>query len=163
MTLSEGTSRDALGGIVIRSRVAAPPGRSGYEKRYFPGVEVGLPGWERAHSQGSITGNESALGIRYAPQEANQAFQRLGIERFIAELFLEKAKDVTLWLTTVTYTQPKSLRLKEIQYRVDAERNGASRALFEAAIMVQDKRESPIVTIDCLLRTSRSDWGEFLK
>ena len=147
MHFVEGVSRDPLGDIVIRSKVKSPPGRLGFEKMFWPGVEVGLVGWERAHSQGSITGHESAHGIRYAPKEVNQQFQRLGIERFIQELYTRKAVDVELWLTTVTSTHPRTLRLKEIQYRIDAVRKGQSKALFEASIMVEDRKKMPRITV----------------
>jgi hypothetical protein len=158
----ERTWRDALGGTVIESRIGAPPGRSGYERQYFPGVEVGLPGWERAHSQGSGTGHESAHAIRYAPAEVNQEFQRLGIERFIRELFDAKAADVELRLKTVTYTHPGTLRLKEIQYRVDAVRRGVSRPLFEASIEVENKRDRPRVAAAVTIRTPRELWARYL-
>ncbi len=162
MAFIEGTTRDALGHIVIRSKVNSPPGRSGYEKRYFPGIEVGLVGWERAHSQGNITGHESPHAIRYAPAEVNQQFQRLGIERFIQELYAQKAPDVDLWLTTVTAAHPGTLRLKEIQYRVDAFRKGQSKALFETSIMVEDKKKSPRVTIQGQERHPRHEWLKFI-
>ena len=29
----------AFGGIVIESRIGRPPGRLGYERQYFPGIE----------------------------------------------------------------------------------------------------------------------------
>lgn len=161
--VGERTWRDALGGVVIQSRVGKPPGRLGYEQQFFPGVEVGLTGWERAHSQGNITGHESARAIRYAPSEVNQAFQRLGIERFIAELYEEKAADVEFALTTVTYTHEGTLRLKEIQYRIDAVRRGMSRPLFEASIEVENKRQSPRVTPTVTLRTPRGMWASYLK
>ena len=129
---------------------------------FFPGIELGLPGWERAHSQGNITGHESSHAIRYAPREVNQEFQRLGIERFIRDLFAEKAQDVELWLTTVTYTHPKTLRLKEIHYRVDAVRREQSRTLFEASIMVEDKKDRPRVTVDARERHSHQQWLSFI-
>ncbi|SRR5208283_2005097 len=163
MQLVQGVGRDVFGGIVIRSKVASPPGRQGYEKMYFPGIELGLKGWERAHSQGNITGHESPHAIRYAPWEVNQHFQRLGIERFIRELFAEKAKDVDLWLTTVTYTHPRTLRLKEIQYRVDAARRGCSKVLFEASIMVEDKKTNPRITPHVQERLPQEEWIRFLK
>lgn len=159
---AERTWRDALGGIVIESRIAESPGRSGYERRFFPGVEVGLPGWQRAHSQGSGTGHESPHAIRYAPAEVNQEFQRLGIERFIRELFEAKAADVELRLKTVTYTHPGTLRLKEIQYRVDAVRRGVSRPLFEASIEVENKRDRPRVAANVAVRTPREQWTSYL-
>lgn len=141
--------RDAFGGVIIRSYVKSTEGRKGFEKQFFPGVSTGLIGWDRAHSQGNITGHESPFAIRYAPSEVNQAYQRLGIERFVRELYEEKEDGVELLLTTVTYTHPGTLRLKEIQYKVDAMRNGSSRSytLFEASIAVENKRISPKVSV----------------
>jgi len=147
MNFSERTFRDALGGTVIQSRLRPAPGRQGFEKQLFPGIEVGLPGWQRAHSQGSGTGFESPHAIRYAPEEVNQQFQRLGIERYLRELVALKPTDTDLWLTTVTATHPRTLRLMEIQYRVDAVRQGISRKLFEAGIEVADQRVNPRVTV----------------
>jgi hypothetical protein len=148
MVFSERTYRDALGAIVIQSRLEASSSRQGFEKRLFPGIEVGLAGWQRAHSQGSGTGFESPHAIRYAPEEVNQHFQRLGIERYLRELLTLAPKDTELWLTTVTATHSRSLRLKEIQYRVDAVRAGASRRLFEASIEIADQRINPRVTVN---------------
>jgi hypothetical protein len=59
-----------------------------------------------------------------------------------------KPHDTELWLTTATTTHPRTLRLKEIQYRVDAVRNGLSRRLFEASIEVADHRLNPRVTVN---------------
>jgi hypothetical protein len=148
MQFSERTFKDAFGDTVIQSRLQPAPGRQGFEKQLFPGIEVGLPGWQRAHSQGSGTGHESPHAIRYAPEEVNQEFQRLGIERYLRELVTLKPADTQLWLTTVTSTHPRTLRLKEIQYRVDAVKNGMSRRLFEASIEVADQRLNPRVTIN---------------
>ena len=49
---------------------------------------------------------------------------------------------------TVTSTHPRTLRLKEIQYRVEAVKGAMSRTLFEASIEVEDKKLSPRVTIN---------------
>ena len=50
--------------------------------------------------------------------------QNFGIEQFLRELFQLKATDVELRLHTVTYSDPGTLRLREIQYRIDAVRHG---------------------------------------
>ena len=160
---TERTWRDALGDVVIQARMRPLITRSDYEKHFFPAVELGLEGWHRAHSQGPITGHESAAGIRYAPPEVNQKFQRLGIERFIREVFEEKAADTEVWLTTVTRAHSGTLRLKEIQYRLDALRRGVSRTLFEASIEVENKKDSPRITPNVLPRAPRSEWLYFLK
>lgn len=147
MHFAERTFRDALGATVIQSRLRPAVSRQNFEKLMFPGIEVGLPGWQRAHSQGAGTGHESPNAIRYAPEEVNQQFQRLGIERYLRDLLSHKPSNVELWLTTVTSTHPRSLRLKEIQYRVDAVRTGQSMRLIEASIQVADTRDHPRITV----------------
>jgi len=154
--------RDALGGIIIESRLGAPPGRQHYEREFFPGVEVGLVGWERAHSQGSGTGHESPFAIRYAPSDVNQQFQRLGIERFLRDLFQQKSSNVEVMLTTVTYTHPGTLRLKEIQYRVTAVRGAQRHVLFEAAIEIENRRHEPRVSVHAQELLSRHSWAQIL-
>ncbi|HKV75874.1 MAG TPA: polymorphic toxin type 4 domain-containing protein [Gemmatimonadales bacterium] len=154
--------RDALGGIVITSLLGPATTRQGYEKQFFPGIDVGLPGWERAHSQGAGTGKESPHAIRYAPAEVNQQWQRLGIERFLRELFKSKGPGVDLVLTTVTYTHPGTLRLKEIQYRVDARKAGRMQPLFEAAIEVGDSKVNPKVAGSVIIRTPENLWPKYL-
>jgi hypothetical protein len=144
--------RAYIQGCVWRDRNPKPTapgrGRQGFEKLFFPGIEVGLPGWQRSHSQGSATGFESFNAIRYAPEEVNQEFQRLGIERYLRELVQLRPADTELWLTTVTTTHPRTLRLKEIQYRVDAVKQGLSRRLFEASIEVADQSLHSRVTVN---------------
>ncbi len=149
MIFSERTFKDKLGATVILSRLRESAGvRGGFERLIFPGIEVGLPGWQRAHSQGPGTGFESPNAIRYAPEEVNQKYQNSGIERYLRELLLLKPEDTELWLMTVTSTHPRTLRLKEIQYRVEAVKGAMSRTLFEASIEVEDKKLSPRVTIN---------------
>lgn len=147
MHQNEEVWRDVLGGIVIRAKLGEPLSRKGYEREFFRGVEVGLPGWERAHSQGPITGYESAYGIRYAPEEVNQEYQRLGIEKFIRRLRENAQPDVDFFLTTVTYTHKDSLRLKEIIYRLEVMRGLDRAALFEASIEIEDRRTNPRVWV----------------
>ena len=142
-----GATRDAFGAVVIRSRLGAGVPRKGFEKLMFPGVEVGLAGWERAHSQGAGLGAESPEAIRYAPAEVNQQYQRLGVERHLRDLLLRKPADVELWLTTVTATHPRTLRLKEIQYRVEAVRGSQRRLVYEASIEVENRRDRPRITV----------------
>lgn len=148
MKFSHRTFMDALGSTVIQSPLQAAPGRQGFEKLMFPGIEVGLLGWQRSHSQGNGTGFESPHAIRYAPEEVNQQFQRLGIERYLRDLVRLKPNGTDLWLTTVTSTHMYTLRLKEIQYRVDAVKDGVSRMLFEASIEIADARHRPKVVIE---------------
>ncbi|MEQ0559884.1 polymorphic toxin type 4 domain-containing protein [Amycolatopsis sp. NEAU-NG30] len=143
--LFEGTRAD--GTTVIRSRVGRSPGRLGTEDLLPSSVEVNVPGWERAHSQGNITGAESARGIRYAPKEVNQKLQRLGIEQAIRDLFSQKAPDVEVIMTTETRAHPGSLRLAEIIYRIDLKKpTGATLRVYEAAIEVQNTTTAPRCT-----------------
>ena len=144
----EGTRTDIFGATVIQSRMGIATSRRGFERRLLPGIEVGLAGWQRSHSQGGGTGRESPDAIRYAPEEVNQVFQRLGIESYLRELVSLKPIDTELWLTTVTETHPGSLRLKEIQYRADAVRGIEDRLLFEAEILITNDRINPRVTVN---------------
>lgn len=140
--LYEATRAD--GTTVIRSRVGRSPGRLGTEDLLPSSVEVNLPGWERAHSQGNITGAESGQGIRYAPKEVNQSLQRLGIERAIRDLYSQVAPGVEVIMTTETRAHPGSLRLAEITYRIDLLKpNGATLRVYEAAIEVQNTTHAP--------------------
>jgi hypothetical protein len=147
MHLSERSFRDALGDLVIVSRLRPAVERNGYEKRFFSGIQFGLDGWQRAHSQGAGTGSESAEGIRFAPPAVNLAYQNQGIEKFLRKLVADNP-GTELWLTTVTSTHPRTLRLKEIQYRVDAVHRGQSRCLLEASIEVSNDTVNPRVTVN---------------
>ncbi len=152
----EKTWRDRHGGLVIHSRIdGSKLERRDYERRFFPGVEIGLAGWHRAHSQGMITGHESPEGIRYAPAEVNQQFQRLGIERYIRDLLDITPPKVELYLATTTYTHKHTLRLKEITYRIDAAKDGKSWPLFEASIEVENRKDHPRVTASVKSRTMK--------
>ena len=147
MHLAERTFRDAFGDLVIVSRLRPAVERNGYEKQIFSGIQFGLDGWQRAHSQGAGTGNESAEGIRFAPPEVNLVYQNRGIEKFLRKLVADNPS-TELWLTTVTATHPRTLRLKEIQYRVDAVHRGQSRCLLEAGIEVSNDTVNPRVTVN---------------
>ena len=142
---------DALGNRVIQSELTIDRTRKrkDFQNDLFPSVQVGLRGWQKAHSQGLITHSpESAEAIRYAPEEVNQVFQRLGIERYIRELVEQlKPQGVRLWLTTATATHWGTLRLKEIQYRVDGIKDGVHVTLFETSIEVANTKVNPRVTI----------------
>jgi hypothetical protein len=134
---------------VIKSEVGLPPGRRLGTERLLPrGVEVGRPGWERAHSQGQITGAESGEGILFAPEEVNQNLQRLGVEQFVSDLNLQKAADTTIFLTTETEAHPGTLALRSITYRVEASRGPVRQTiLFEAEITVGFEVENPKIEI----------------
>lgn len=141
-------TRRADGAIIIESAIGPGRGRLGYEHAMFSGVEVGLPGWERAHSRGQGTGHESSFGILYAPSEVNQRYQRLGVEQYIRDLFLQVRPDVTLLLRTETKAHSGTQRLASITYRIDAVEGDTSVRLYEVGIEVQDSRTSPNVNID---------------
>ncbi len=145
-------------GVIITSVIGPPKGRKGYEKKLMPVTLAGLEGWERAHSQGNITGHESAHGIAYAPSLVNQALQKLGVENYITQWFEVKPEDVVLILTTATYMHDeiingkkiKGNRLKEIIYRVEAMKANERlpKLIFEAWIAVDDNKMNPRVTCD---------------
>lgn len=148
--LLERTRSDGV--TVIRSRVGRSPGRLGLEDHLPPGVEVDLAGWERAHSHGNITGAESGQGIRYAPREVNQHYQRLGIERAIRDLFSQKRSNVEVIMTTETSSHPGTLRLSQIVYRIDLVEppTGRSLRVYEASLEVANAKHAPKITVPML-------------
>jgi hypothetical protein len=148
---------------VIKSEVGVSPGkRLGYERLVPRGVQVGRRGWERAHSQGQITGAESSRGILLAPEEVNQQLQKSGIEQFISDLNLQKADNVKLYLTTETQAHPSNpWTLKSIVYRVEAALgNERPRIVFEADLAVENKAVNPRIDIGARHVT---DVGPYLK
>jgi hypothetical protein len=147
MILVEGSSRDPSGGLVINSKLQPGLSRQDLERRLFPSIVVGLFGWHRAHSQGASLGAESQNGIRYAPAVVNQHCQRLGIERHLRELMARKPADMDLWFTTVTCTHARTLRLKRIEYRLQASRGAVTRSLFQASIEISDSRDQPRIVV----------------
>lgn len=146
--------------LLAMRRIGPPGTRQGFERLMFPGVQVGLLGWERAHSQGAGTGTESALGILYAPSIVNQELQNRGIEDFIRTLQAQKRDDVDLFLTTATRAWVGTRRLASIEYRVDARRGGRMTTLLEASIEVANQRHVPRVVVEA---TKRAEWEDFLK
>ena len=147
-TTATATRRQHDRAVVIRSEVGPGRGRLGYEKALLSGVEVGLEGWHRAHSQGQGTGHESPYGILYAPEEVNLEYQNAGIEQHIRDLFTQIDSDVTLYLTTETIAHPGTRRLQSITYKIEAERaDGSIVRLYEVDIRVQDSRDNPDVGI----------------
>lgn len=149
MIFKEEEFRNPEGATVIRAKLGPAMKRAGWEKKVLlPGIEVGLSGWERSHSQGPGTGRESIHGIVYAPYSVNQELQRLGIERFLRELVPKTAVGTELWLTTETYTYRGTDRLKEIIYKVDAVQLLQHKKVFEASIEVDDQKVNPRVRIE---------------
>ncbi len=73
------------------------------------------------------------------------------------------ASDAELWLTTVTATWPGTLRLKEIQYKVQARRRGIDKVLFECWIAVANQRVNPRVEVHVDFRAPENDWAPFLR
>jgi hypothetical protein len=144
------TSYTHDGALVIKSVIGLSEPRRHTERQFFPGVEVGLTGWQRAHSQGAGTGAECAKGIRYAPAEVNQALQNKGIERQIREMYKTASeRGITLHQTTETRTHPGTLRLASITYRIDGSKEGQKPIrMLEAEITIENKRDNPRVTVD---------------
>ena len=142
------------GRILIRSEVGPPPSqggdpRMGYERQYFPGVEVGLSGWDRGHSQGAGTGRESREGIRYETAEVNRVLKNQGVERFIRDAYeIASQNGGRVIQHTVTQTHPLTLRLSSIEYRVDiVAADGRTSRIFEAEITISNDRVEPRVNI----------------
>lgn len=134
---------------VIKSTLEHGTGKTKFQHRLFKGVEIGLSGWDRAHSQGVITGTESPEAIYYAPEEVNLSWMKR-VEIFLSDLATAKQKDdERLCLMTVTSAHPLTLRLAEIQYEVTALKAGnKSKTILIASIQVENKRFNPKVTTE---------------
>ena len=146
LELGEGR-RTSEGSMIMCNEVGQATDRKGYEKMLFPATQVGLDGWHRAHSQGAGLGNEMKEGIRYAPPEVNLKLQNQGIEQHIRDIRDQLHPDAKLLLTTETKAHEGSLRLKSIDYKLEAEMNGERSRIYEASIEVENKRDNPKVTV----------------
>jgi outer membrane biosynthesis protein TonB len=158
------SERNTPDGVVIDMEIGPGVKRLGLEKTLPSGTEVGLKGWHRAHSVGPGFGAESGAGIRYAPPEVNLKYQNAGIEQFIREFNQEKAPDVKLLLRTETTAHPGTMRLKEITYRLSAQRaGGKGTILFERTIEVGSDPVKPKVWLrESDFPSTPADWPQFL-
>ena len=120
--------------------------QDGFEQSYRdakPEQRIGWENWKLLPLPDDVSGR------RKWPYRApiGQAIFGASAPDYVRELLAHRPPGVELWLTTVTTTHPRTLRLKEIQYRVDAVWGTQSRRLFEASIAVSDNRDSPRVTV----------------
>jgi hypothetical protein len=142
---------NALGGIVICQQLGPALARRHYEnKALVPPRDAGLPGWQRAHSQGPGTGFESMNAISFVPRDLNLKLQNAGIEarlRKLYELAANCPQPVEVWLTTETYRHPGTDMLKQQIYRVDAVHAGQQVLLFEADIECGNDKIKPRITV----------------
>ncbi len=155
--------RDNFGGIVTCNRLKTASCRIGFEKKFFPGLRVSLYGWSRAHTTGDIPVTAGPEGIVYAPSEVNLYYQRLGIERFIIEVFRVKAADTELWLSTTLYTHLCTQRVQKIIYRIDAVRQIKSYGLYEAWMTIEDKSSNPVIIPGTKELMLQRDWYRVLR
>lgn len=147
--------RDASGGRVTRSHLV-PGSPLGLERQLLPGVAIDHQAWVRGG------GTDLGRGIRYAPRELRQGLERLGIDRFLREAQEAVGKGVDLVLTTITHAHPGSARLRDIRYRLEAIRSGDRAALLDASLSIEDRRESPRVSLHVHQRTTRPLWHRLM-
>ena len=131
--------------IVTKFGSTATKDRQGFEKPFSRAL--GEPGYEMAHSQGLITGVESPYGFGLVRKEVNQEFQRLGIEKQIAEIQHDKPENVDLYLKTIAKNDGNYL--KSIDYQVEGVDRDSKRSftLFTANISIDQERSSGTITI----------------
>jgi hypothetical protein len=120
-------------GIIIRSAIP----RAGYEKKLLPGIEVGLPGWQRAHVVGPGFGFEDKT-IFYAPANFNLSYQGAGVERHIRELYALKAPDVEIRVTVEARPFKSTLKLEEITYKVEFVKEKRRHTYYELTLKIGD-------------------------
>jgi len=125
--------------VVIQSRLQRRQPRRGFEQEMASAASYGIAEiarWERAHSQGAGFGAEAREAIRLAPQVVNQELQNRGVEQTIRDLVEILPPGTELHLTTVTMTHERTLRLREIQYKLEAVSGDLRRTLFVTSIEV---------------------------
>jgi hypothetical protein len=159
----ERTMRDNFGGIVTCNRIRTARNRIGFEKKYFPGLNIGRFGWERAHETGNSPITAGPEGIVHAPSEVTHFYQRLGIEQFLMTMFSRKASEVEIWMSTTVYTHPGTLRVRKIVYRVDAVRQKSSFGLYQAIMTIENEISNPVISTDTELLMSQREWYRVLK
>jgi hypothetical protein len=92
-------------------------------------VEVGLPGYERAHLWGPGFGDEARDGIMYAPERLNQVWQNQGVEkriRHMHELISRQGGRIDVVARARSFPLHQGVRhggrryliLKEVEYEV---------------------------------------------
>lgn len=136
---------------VVESVLGPSSKRKYFERAYFRRGEMD-PSYaesrmELAHAQGQGTGFESFYAIAYAPSEVNQILQNLGIEEFLRILHDNQLRGVTYKLITATTLHPRSLRLKQITYRVEAVFGGEGRTVLTTGIRVEGSAETPLISL----------------
>jgi hypothetical protein len=136
---------------VIESMLGPSSKRKYFERAYFRRGEMdpsyATSRMELAHSQGQGTGFESFYAIAYAPSDVNQILQNLGIEEFLRILHENQLRGVTYKLVTTTSLHSRSLRLKQITYRVEAVFGGENRTVLTTGIRVEGSAEKPLVSL----------------
>ena len=141
----ERTTREDSGGVSVSVRINKPSGRIGFEKRFFPGVQVGRYGWLCSFASDYASIHTGSQGILYAPCEVNQYYPRLGIENLLMEIFRIKGKDSEIWLTTITTAYPCKLRVCKIKYKISAYRGRMFYEFYQGLLSIEDKMEEPLI------------------
>lgn len=137
--------------------------RKGYEHMVLPSPgQLGLKEYERAHSQGKITGWESAQGILYAPKELNQEYQRKGIEGFFRAAAQEMDDGINLYIGTETTRHPGTSLLQDITYVMFVGRDGEKpQRIMEVGISVSKNTNNPRISVSKPIVTGKL--GPYMK
>ena len=141
----ERTMRDDFGGIVTNTRLFSARNHIGFEKKYFPNLQVSQFGWERAYETGFAFVTGGPAGVIHAPWEISRFYERLGVEHFMTMIFSHTAHDVEIWLSTSVFTFPGTNRARKIVYRFDGWRQKKTYGLYQASLTIEDKISDPAI------------------
>ena len=133
------TSEFPEGRLIQESIVGPRQDRKDYETIHETYSEAGLvgPPTELGHVHGAGRGIESPFGILHVPVGVNQALQRLGIERFLSNLYDNAPPNTTFhYVTEVAAQANDEMRLGMIRYRIDVTINGQRMPFAEFGIRV---------------------------
>lgn len=129
--------RGADGQTIVVSIIAPASPRQGLERGFFTGSTIGLPGWQRAHSQGAGWGVETAEGMLLAPPNVNLKLQNGGIESYVRQLQQQAMSEgFLLRVTTEVAAHRGTTQMKYAYYRIDKVSNSGIERLFEFSIDV---------------------------
>lgn len=125
--------------LTIERRIAPPLAPPDIDSLLMAAARAVIQEFDRAPASGL----ECPWGILNVPQYVNRVLQSQGVPSLLGKLLNQRAPDVDLYLITAAETLPQSRRLKQIEYRVDADRNSSRYPLIEFGVELGDNPDGP--------------------
>lgn len=143
------------------STIRPGTGRAGFELDWYSATEHGnipsRPRYQRAHTEGHITGEESPYDIRMAPEYVNQTLQNHGIETYMDRLGKAARPGEQFRRLAAVRTRPRSPYLGSIDYRIVRISAGRLEDVATYSIQISGFAEFPRVTAGPLRFAATAD------